>query len=572
MLTPLSRLALALVFALVFPSVSRALEVKETRWGFDGRVVEDKFNILSVLVAQPGAKAFEGQLELTESRGFDNESGAPLAQPLYLAPGTQRWVQFVVLIPNETEWRLSWGRSADQRADVSHASLAPPASVLLVDSSSIFTTESRLKGFAEDLFPTSVAATDALDQVVLDHAPRWDAPRREAFLDWLKRGGIVHLVRGPAGLPVFSDSLAPLNTTLPRERVGAGMVVRHDIPASECSDQFLAKAGFPVREFREKETTYQYTGLWNFEQTLLTKLASLTKPEVAWWLLYLLTIAYLVIIGPVHYRWARKIDYRIAIAGFLATVVVFAIAFVIAGHRGNGEVQISHAVAIARALPDKRWDVTQWVSAFATSGDYYKLSYDGPSSYFSTAGGSESVRGKIVGGKDGFFDVDIPLYSSRPFISRGVLSGPEFQPQVETWDGNQISLRVGKSFPTNAREIYVQRGTRFTVMQLKGEVLVNRGESFDYEMFFTSSEMNQHSGGDWTKKDFESPGVAKPLMALFDGDVTGLQNRVVHRELANDQARLFVFAEAPDGFAMKGKNFSRHKGWTLFIQDVFKAP
>jgi hypothetical protein len=96
----------------------------------------------------------------------------------------------------------------------------------------------------------------------------------------------------------------------------------------------------------------------------LKGLAALTKPEVAWWLLYLLTIAYLVIIGPVHYRWSRNIDYRLAIGGFLGTVAVFAVAFIIAGRRGSGETQTVNSIAIARALPGGRWDTNAMVERF----------------------------------------------------------------------------------------------------------------------------------------------------------------------------------------------------------------
>jgi hypothetical protein len=124
----------------------------------------------------------------------------------------------------------------------------------------------------------------------------------------------VHVIRGADGYPVFDGDLAVLNTSQPKERVGGGTVARHDTTRAECSAFFLEKAGFAPRGILNPPG--EYPVLYGFHQGLLQKLASLTKPDVQWWLLYLLTIAYLVVIGPVHYRWSRKVDYRIAIGGF----------------------------------------------------------------------------------------------------------------------------------------------------------------------------------------------------------------------------------------------------------------
>ena len=40
--------------------------------------------------------------------------------------------------------------------------------------------------FPEDLFPLTGAALSGLGTVVLDHVPRWEPAKRQAFLDWLR--------------------------------------------------------------------------------------------------------------------------------------------------------------------------------------------------------------------------------------------------------------------------------------------------------------------------------------------------------------------------------------------------
>src|SRR4030095_8151277 len=309
---------IAIALTLLVNTVASALEFRSHQWSFDGKAVPGRFNLLSILVYEPGPRAFDGEIALIEGRGLSSAVGAPLVQQIYVTPGTERWVQFVPFIVGDYGWTIRWGRGEKENGKLDAPNLGPPGTVLLVDSGSPFIGEQRLKGFASDLFPTSVAATDALDQIAIDHVPRWDAPRREAFMDWVRRGGVVHLLRGPSGLPIFDGDLAPLNTTLTKERVGGGASVCHDIVREACSAEYLQNAGFPPRQKKDPDSQVSYAYM-NFDQSTLKGLAALTKPEVAWWLLYLLTIAYLVIIGPVHYRWSRNVDYRIAIGGFLGT-------------------------------------------------------------------------------------------------------------------------------------------------------------------------------------------------------------------------------------------------------------
>ena len=398
-----SVLPLVFAVALGLSISSSALEVKEARWGFDGKVVAGKFNILSVLVDEPGPAPFDGEISLSETRGAESTVGAPQVQKVYVTPGTRRWVQFAPFVTTKDKWKLRWGKTGSFTLE--EVSTDAPATVLLLDPNSPFSSSAEIRAFAEDLFPTSVVATEGLDQLVIDHVPRWDAPRREAFLDWLRRGGVVHVIRGADGYPVFDGDLAVLNTSQPKERVGGGTVARHDTTRAECSAFFLEKAGFAPRGILNPPG--EYPVLYGFHSGLLQKLASLTKPDVQWWLLYLLTIAYLVVIGPVHYRWSRKVDYRIAIGGFLGTVTVFSMAFIFAGSRGAGEIQTVHTLAIAQSLGEKRWDVMQWASAFATTGDTYRLTHAAAWNLYAAPSDAEAVNGYILNGKGGYFEVDV---------------------------------------------------------------------------------------------------------------------------------------------------------------------
>ena len=129
-------------------------------------------------------------------------------------------------------------------------------------------------------------------------------------------------------------------------------------------------------------------------------------------------------VGPVHYRYGRKIDYRVSIAAFLGTVALFGWLFSVIGRRGYGESQTVHSLAIAHSLGGARHDVTQWISAFATRGDLYTLTHEAPANLYA-APSMEAINGRILNGKDGRFLADIPLYSSRQFVHRAAMTGDE---------------------------------------------------------------------------------------------------------------------------------------------------
>lgn len=570
---------LRLLILLVLTHAALALEIKQTRWGFDGKAMPDRFNLLSVLVAQePGGKPFDGELVLTETRGGEQAVGAPLVQALYLTPGTERWVQFVPLVSQEYEWRLRWGKGDKSVAPVPEAKLGPPGAVVLMDAASVFAPSLRLPGFPEDLFPTNVAATDALDQVVFDHAPRWDAPRREAFLDWLRRGGIVHLLRGPEGFPHFDGELAVLNgpagaAETETNRVGSGRVLRHRTERADFDSAALDAAGYPLREFQKQQNQFG-ASLYRFDQTMLQNLAGLTRPQVQWWLLYLLTIAYLLLIGPGHYFWSRSVDWRLALGGFLGLVTVFALAFIVAGHRGSGESQTSHSLAIARSLGGNRWDVQEWVSAFATRGDYYKLTHAAPLNYYAVPSDSEAVSAKAFGGKDGHLEADIPLYSARPFMHRAAMSGPKADIKVLEWKKDSLVLELPEGFPRESQSPVARFLGRMTPLTREGRRLTWRegiGQAAPAETdFFDTRIANHFRDFDSIGRSFAPIAAYYPLLAHFLGEAAALPHPLTKRSLPPDQLQVFIFAETPESFAMKGKGFDHGHGHALYVIDVFR--
>src|SRR5689334_7329602 len=68
-----------------------AVDVDQVIWGFDGQVVVNRFNLLSVLVSNPSPQPFEGKIELTKLVG-GRQVDIPLVEAVYLSPHSSRWV------------------------------------------------------------------------------------------------------------------------------------------------------------------------------------------------------------------------------------------------------------------------------------------------------------------------------------------------------------------------------------------------------------------------------------------------------------------------------------------------
>lgn len=573
------------LWLLLAGKLSAALQIGPPLWGFDGRVLPNTFTLLSIEVTNRGTHPFDGDLILN-----DLGSGAPLRLAVYLAPGTSRWVQFHPYVGSYVPgWRLSWNDGQDRSEDMGQPKTDPPATVLLADPESPGLRATRMRLFAENLFPTTVSATDGLSAVVLDHQPRWDAQRREAFMDWVRRGGIVHLLPGSDGaVPQFSDDFSPLNIiTGDRQRVGAGLIARHAITRAEISEQWLKEHGFPPRELKTDGTG----NISDPDGFVLHKLAAITRPNINWALIYGLTVLYVVIIGPVFYL-LRKRNYRLLLGGFLATVALFAWVFTVIGRRGYGEKQIYHSISIARPLGAGRFDVQEWVHAFATSGDIYKFAHGDGSQLYGTGFEGDTVRGEIREGKESHLAADIPLFSSRPFLHRGVMKAEDPALKVEEWLTKEGALNIGKEAVPPLKKLRMSAAPEFrkrvftAMLEYNGRysdlTLTPGGFELPGNANFKTARdafgnTNYYDYGGYGGYYGDAENVVRELRALHPYFICLANGEGIHCKKfvppitqGANRARIFLYAEAPPGFAMKNERFESGKSLVLYVADLFK--
>jgi hypothetical protein len=592
---------------------ARAIDIAETRWGFDGRATPQSFNLLSVLVINSGPTAFEGTLELHDSLGGGRRVGAVLAEDVYIAPNSSRWVQFYPFVRERyEEWSLQWGRHAAEHADVRRPVLENQGLVMLVDSDDSLSVGRSIRQFPDHLFPPTATATDGLKMVLLDHAPQWEESRRQSFYDWLYRGGQLHILKGVDGAyPRFTAQLVELNAPAERFRIGNGEVIRHDRPRSRIDQAFVdALAGeadstsedHSVDAIKRKSNQSKGAAAANgvlpagtsgplFPDLcggLFAVLKTMNKPHHNWVLIYAMAIVYVATVVPgVHYLGRRRFDYRLVYGTLVGLIVLFSLGFAYFGRRGHQEASAVNTLAVARQLPGGAWDVTSWSNVFVINGADYEIVHGGSGRIYSTAQTIEAVNGAIRNVSPGRFDVDIPPFSSQSFVSRMKVNGDRDLLKVREYGATgktltKLVIEPTSNFlrPANPVLAYVLSGDRVQTLvwsngtlQLSGSASTSLAELFaaiEWETLSPFAIRSARPVGSAAQEEgpprFDN--LLWPLMA-WSLDLRK-KSDIPKFRLPDDRVRLFVWSELPDNLKIQNKLMGTQQGRLLSVLDVPK--
>ena len=633
-LSPLRSLIAALAVLAVCGSNASAqkLKIAEVVWGFDGRVTPNEFNQVSVLLDNQGDEPFDGPLRLTQKRGTGQTVGAVLQVDRYIAPLGRSWAHFVPYCgsdPNNGDWSLSWKGGSGNLPKVQ---AGQAAIVLLVTSDGLGSTAKGIKHFDESNFPKSVTATRGLRTVVLDHVPRWQAAQRQAFADWVRLGGQLHLLKSEEDeFPEFSEELAILNgpaVTRPQP-VGAGVVYRYNIQSSdlrsgtrfpetaranedayrlieaEGSDKALETRTIERRAQASEGyySTIEYG--WDVADRAHSSLKEITQPDHNWALIFFLAIIYILAIFPGCYLISKKrVHYLVTYGAILGAALFFSLVFLFVGRRGYGEQTEVNAVAIAQKIDGDRWDVMQWSNVFVTTGDRFELAHNGNGSVYASGQDMERVNG-IIGFMDRdddkisrSFNVDIPPFSNRPYVHRQTITMADFDASLESVNvqggkltgavvqvterfqklmENRVSYRSSDSFYGSAdagalpiiRVVY--RRQIFSLRDSGKGRLILESKLGEIDEAINVSSLAQSSFSSWLRDEETSP--TQRYGRMFDAMVAhhfGVFKDIDFRnaQLKDDRLRLLIYAPMPKEMFISGEDFTNQNGYVLFSQDL----
>jgi hypothetical protein len=579
-----------------------AITIERVQWGFDGKAPERTFTPLSVLVQNNTPLEFEGTLTLTKLIQSTKPIDAAIERDVYVGPLSSRWVQFVPYVISDWEqWRLSWGKSADQRYDVPTPQIGEPATVLLYDPEDLQFAGGVLRRFEVNLFPASVTGTDALRGVVMDRPPRWQGARRQAFLDWLGRGGKVFLLQDEQGrFPRFPESLDPLNRGGDRFTVGAGTVQRIAMPVSELTPDFVKQqiltdrvSGAGDERYQQYRRSSQFAGTaplvnrsgWDRDTQMFIDLQTITRFARRWWVIYVLSLAYLFVVLPIVFRIGQEArDYRWVYVALLMSVGLFSYGFASLGRLGASEVNRARSVAVAHQLNEGLFDVTQWTCVGVRTGGEYTVEYSGTGQLYTTSQDMERIDGRIVAGPAAQMDLEIPPASTRTVLSRRRVPAPPLGLRVVMSASDEqglstLTIETGPQFPADPMTMLAAHGGRICQLQRVGEHLrLIPSTRRPLVSFLTEHlELTQFVGlragmmgkrpADSTQSDSK---VYEIAMRTLVGNSFGLRERVdlTRLQLPEGVVRVFVYAPQPTELQTDGASFPDTRGYVMYCVDL----
>ncbi|MFK7776904.1 MAG: hypothetical protein QM501_02120 [Gimesia sp.] len=593
----------------LFPCTVFAMDIEETIWGFNNQRTKGHCIPLSVLLSNNTPEIFDELIQLNRLQYNGTKVGAPLYRKIYLAPYTSQWVQFYPYIINaqREDWSLNWGPSnlysrRIDKPDSNSNNNEKVSRIILTSRNTLQQSGSHFKQFPEEVFPPAVTATDSLDEIILDHVPRWDTARRASLMDWLYGGGVLYLLPDASDKNlIFSAKMTELNAPFEHFRVGAGVVIRFQgklkslnkkqllSRKQEVQVAELSAVGLPVShpEMNSKpenmNNNHEYYGMDNINSNLLYQLSEMTHPDHNWTMIYLLTGAYLLMIFPGCFLFHKKQKgYRNSLLFILVTVAIFSTMFWSVGKRGYGETTTLNSLILARPLKNNQYDLSYCVNAFVTEGAEYEFSSNGEGVIYTTAQEIEKVRGAIMNGIDGSFHADIPPFTARSFLCR--IKSPYQKPVIQVLDYDidkhsklkKLKIEFKSPLPKNTSNTQV----------LYDQVLYDLKKTEQVDAIIYELGTRQTPLSQWTSKlesistynrrfgyqneDADIPEIYNGLYKILVlKDLNLFRPRDI-KDFHSDRSviKLYIYCDIPDEFKLNTSVDGLQIGRTLFVDQI----
>ncbi|MCM8540156.1 MAG: hypothetical protein NE328_07755 [Lentisphaeraceae bacterium] len=528
------------LFAVVYLLLSFqvfGIQIGKIQWGFNNKVKKHTFNFVTFEVMNDSPTVYDSYIAL-EPDGMGVQTS--LHKKLFLNPGQRKIVQFSCYIDHSDDnWTVKWegGKSYIDKAPESNGSF-----IYLNQGFSAIRLNRGINLMQDSLFPATVTLTDDLDGLALDHNPDWSPKQKEAFMDWLRKGGAVFIINDRSGSqPKFTSIMSDLNNPDSKFHIGNGMVEREKVSITSFEKPYVNTTE-RINEYTPNSNEY------------FQALQYLVKTDHNWTLIYFLIFVYLIVIGPVNYLIGKKTrDWKVPNLFFLIAVIGFSILFSVIGRRGYGEQTKLTSVSLADVIEEDKYDVQQWTNIFVTSGDLYNLTHNGsPNQYYSF---SEIGKKTMIDADTGTFTADIPLFSSRRMIHRAKLDGPKINAEIVPGKGvNSTAVKLTAPELNIDKVWIVKNGNVYRTSKSSGIY----EETSPIEAYYG----NNYYGNDYTDAYEE---IEKMLVSRLQLSRKTLFNSYTDTKLNKHIVYAVVRAKTPKNFHFSDGNIpGEESGWTYF--------
>ncbi len=470
--------ALCLLLFTWSAGLAHALEFRDVRWGFNGAVKRNAFNLCSIDLHNPTPEPYQGDVQLRPTGGIGRGDNTPCIDlGVYVGSGETRTIQFMPYVTSQMlDWEVSWGASGSERFEFPHSKreVSAPVAVQFYTDQGVSSLLKGIEAFQESDFPIGAAGTEALGSVVLDHVPRWDEVRRRAFRDWLGRGGRLYLINDRDGKPLdFPSPLEELNLPADRFLVGQGVVLRQGIVQDAGQiPGLITEVAQSTIDPNNPYATQNYgndpatTGMTQLFQTM----RSMVRPDHNWVLIFILAFVYLLILFPGIWLIGRKRgDFRLTYAMILGTVVLFSWFYAEIGKRGYNESTGLREMIIAHPLGNQRVSLRKCGSLFVTEGGAYSIPAHGEGAVFSLESGTEfSGNAMMMNRPQAGVGADIPPFSACAYQESAILpTKGDYTIQVKALELNpgiqKIAVQLGAGIPGDSQVYLLSAGNIWTL-------------------------------------------------------------------------------------------------------------
>lgn len=611
----------------LLPSVTMAqsntsqIKIRETIWGFNGKIKPGQFNPVSILIDNGKSEAIDGVIVLQKSNNLISATGTVYQQTAFVGATGRRWFQFypyiaedfrskwqLRLVDDKTKQSISLGQIQQPSATQQMSQKAVKASELvqaiaLLPSDSAAKVPSNVKRYPEEIFPPYVTATAALHTVFLDDEPDWDEPRQKAFMDWVRLGGNVHILQSRNGqFPRFTDLLASLDQPLATFRVGLGRIQRQQIRLSNLSenaaedairkgltlDRRLQMVDMDQLDEMEDEQAMIDSSPSSLDMQMYRQMQERTQPEHAWWLIFMLAVIYVLLIFPGCYLLSknRQLHFLTTYGAITGLSLVFSLVFLFIGQRGYGESTWLQTLAVAKVADNGDLAIQQWNTLFVTAGDQYLLPSTDSQALMNAGVSGDNTVASVAFGKEAFTSVRIPPYSAQSLNSTRYIKGDPWNLKVtaQQSQGEQLirlTIQADDSFPQvdDQCRFYAMSGRHIYAMKFDAETkqlnLFGSRRAVSDFCRISNDFRFRGWGGQIRKSDFKN----KDKVYLDEAAPS-----MVHRSLLADhidaprylivppdRIRLLALTPLPKELDLQVNAEVRRTGWILYTRDLINS-